>query len=233
MLVLLVEDDSDYSEIISYTLERDGHEVVAVDSSRRATRFAEQKPPDLAVLDVMLPDGSGLDLCSSLRRVRPTMPVLFLSSLDRTTDVIAGLNAGGDDYLVKPFSPAELVARTRALMRRSTSRQEEAGRPHEILRNGHLLLDLTQHEASFRSAPLGCTPIEVDILAQLATYPGQALSHAFLTEKVWGYKNVNDATLLKGHISSIRKKLRDAGGNEEMVRTVHGVGYSFTPELAR
>lgn len=233
MLVLLVEDDSDYSEIISHTLTRDGHEVVAVDSGRRATRFAEQKPPDLAVLDVMLPDGSGLDLCSNLRRVRPSLPVLFLSSLDRTTDVIAGLNAGGDDYLVKPFSPAELVARTRALMRRAGPRGEDAGRPHEVLRSGHLLLDLTQHEATFHSASLGCTPIEVDILAQLVTYPGQALSHAFLTEKVWGYKNVNDATLLKGHISSIRKKVRDAGGNEEMVRTVHGVGYSFTPELAR
>ena len=85
------------------------------------------------------------------------------------------------------------------------------------------------HVAAFESSDLHCTPIEVDILAQLVKYPGQALSHAFLTEKVWGYKNVADATLLKGHISSIRKKIRDAGGSEDLVRTVHGVGYSFTP----
>ncbi len=88
---------------------------------------------------------------------------------------------------------------------------------------------MTHHEACFEGQQLNFTPIEVDILAQLVRYPGQALSHAFLTEKVWGYRNVSDATLLKGHVSSIRRKLRDAGADEDLVRTVHGVGYSFTP----
>jgi DNA-binding response OmpR family regulator len=229
MLILVVEDDPDYADVIAHTLSRDGHEVVTVDQVRRANRFAEQKPPDLAVLDVMLPDGSGLDLCASLRQMDPSLPVLFLSSLDRTGDVIAGLNAGGDDYLIKPFAPSELLARVRALIRR-TSKADTSGRHMiEVIRASGLEIDVTNHEARFQGASLKCTPIEVDILAELVSYPGQALSHGFLTERVWGYKHVADATLLKGHVSSIRKKLRDVGGDEEIVRTVHGVGYSFSP----
>jgi DNA-binding response OmpR family regulator len=228
MLILVVEDDEDYAEIIAHSLKREGHEVVHVSAVKSALRFAEMKSPDLAVLDVVLPDGTGLELCGALRRRQPTLPVLFLSSLDRTTDVISGLNAGGDDYLTKPFHPGELIARTRALMRR-TGLEVATSEPPETLSIGGLEIDVTNHTAAFEGRELACTPIEVDILAQLVRYPGQALSHAFLTEKVWGYKNVSDATLLKGHVSSIRKKLRDSGGNEDMVRTVHGVGYSFTP----
>jgi two-component system response regulator MtrA len=229
MLILVVEDDQDYAEIIAHTLKRDGHDVVHVDTLKGAMRFVEHKAPDLAVLDVMLPDGTGLELCGALRGILPSLPVLFLSSLDRTTDVIAGLNAGADDYLAKPFHPGELVARTRALIRRTNGGQLPESQPSERLSLHGIDIDVTNHLASFNGESLNCTPIEVDILAQLVRYPGQALSHAFLTEKVWGYKNVSDATLLKGHVSSIRKKLRDAGGHEDMVRTVHGVGYSFTP----
>ncbi len=229
MLVLVVEDDEDYAEVIAHTLKREGHDVVHVDSVKGALRFAEHKPPQLAVLDVMLPDGTGLELCGALRRGNSSLPVLFLSSLDRTSDVIAGLNAGADDYVTKPFHPGELVARTRALIRRSTPEAAAEATPSEKLHAHGLEIDVTHHEACFEGQQLNFTPIEVDILAQLVRYPGQALSHAFLTEKVWGYRNVSDATLLKGHVSSIRRKLRDAGADEDLVRTVHGVGYSFTP----
>jgi two-component system response regulator MtrA len=143
--------------------------------------------------------------------------------------VIAGLNAGADDYLPKPFHPGELVARTRSLLRRAYQAGAVPEAPAETLVSGALELDITNHVALYGGTDMSCTPIEVDILAQLVLYPGQALSLAFLTDKVWGYKNVGDATLLKGHISSIRKKLRDAGGDEDSIRTVHGVGYSFTP----
>ncbi|MGE0600093.1 MAG: response regulator transcription factor [Dehalococcoidia bacterium] len=228
MLVLIVEDDEDYAEIIAHTLKRDGHETVRVDTIKGAVRFAENKIPDLAVLDVMLPDGTGLELCTALRHTIPELPVLFLSSLDRTADVIAGLNAGADDYLTKPFHPGELVARSRALLRRS-SKGLPLTTPVERIGSDGIEIDVTNQVATFNGTDMNCTNIEVDILAQLVRYPGQALSHAFLTEKVWGYKNVSDATLLKGHVSSIRKKLRDAGGNEDVIRTVHGVGYSFTP----
>lgn len=230
MLVLVVEDDPDYADIIAHTMKREGHDPVVTGTAGTGLRFAEQKTPDLAILDVMLPDGTGLDLCRALRVIIPGLPVLFLSSLDRTTDVIAGLNAGGDDYLTKPFHPGELVARVRSLIRRASVSGPAADEPpgERVVAHG-IEVDVTNHVAWFEGTNLNCSPIEVDILAQLARYPGQALSHGFLTEKVWGYKNVDDATLLKGHVSSIRRKLREAGGPEDLVRTVHGVGYSFTP----
>src|SRR4029078_3169126 len=127
MLILVVEDDQDYAEIIANTLKRDGHEVVHLDTVKGAVRFAERKTSDLAVLDIMLPNGTGLELCGALRRTNSPLPVLFLSSLDRTADVIAGLTAGGDDYLTKPFHPGELLARVRALLRRLPNAPAAAG----------------------------------------------------------------------------------------------------------
>lgn len=229
MLILVLEDDEDYADIISHTLKRDEHDVVVVGSVAGALKFAEKKTPDIAILDVVLPDGSGLDVCVRLREIRPGMPVVFLSSLDRTSDVIAGLNSGGDDYVTKPFHPGELLARVRAVVRRTEPAAAQERPANQRISAHGIELDLATHDAWYQGTSMSCTPIEVEILEQLIRYPGQALSHAFLTEQIWGYKNVTDATLLKGHVSSIRRKIREAGGKEELVRTVHGVGYSFTP----
>ena len=230
MLVLVVEDDEDYAQIIAYTLKRDDHEVLIAESEAAALKIATHRPPQMAVLDVMLGEDSGLDVCARLRELVPGLAVLFLSSLDRSSDIIAGLDAGGDDYLTKPFSPGELIARVRAIARR-TSLGTNAGRCREgekVAAHG-LEVDLGKQSASFHGANLDCTPIEVEILGQLVRYPGQPLSYGFLTQQVWGYENVDDPVLLKGHISSIRRKLKAAGGRDEMVRTVYGVGYSFSP----
>ncbi|HWG45679.1 MAG TPA: response regulator transcription factor [Gemmataceae bacterium] len=229
MVILVLEDDDDYAEIIAHTLRRGGHEVVVTNTVAAALNFARHKEPAAAVLDVLLPDGSGLDACLKLRERLPKLPVLFLSSLDRSTDVLSGFEAGGDDYLIKPFTPSELLARVRAVLRRSGADVSLDAGPTKRIESNGLELDQTSQSAAYRGTSLNLTPLEVDVLWQLVRYPGQALSHAFLTEQIWGYKNVNDATLLKGHVSSIRRKLRDAGGQEEMIRTVHGVGYSFTP----
>lgn len=229
MLVLVVEDDEDYAEIISQTLKRDSHDVVVTGTGSAALRFSASKPPGLAVLDVLLPDSSGLDVCKKLRENQPALPVIFLSSLDRSSDVVAGFNAGADDYVTKPFHPSELLARVRAVTRRSHPGQTvERATPQRIQALG-LELDVTNQAAYLDGINLNLTRLEFELLCQLVRYPGQVLSHAFLSEEIWGYKNVNDATLLKGHISSIRQKIRNAGGNEEMIHTVHGVGYSFTP----
>jgi len=229
MAILVLEDDDDYAEIIAHTLRRGGHDVVVTNTVSAALNFARHRQPSAAVLDVMLPDGSGLEACMKLRESFPKLPILFLSSLDRSADVVSGFDAGGDDYLAKPFSPSELLARMRAVLRRAGAEVAPDARPSQRIDSNGLELDLTNQTATYQGASLNLTPLEVEILWQLVRYPGQALSHAFLTEQIWGYKNVNDATLLKGHVSSIRRKLRDAGGLEDMVRTVHGVGYSFTP----
>jgi two-component system, OmpR family, catabolic regulation response regulator CreB len=227
-VTLVVEDDPDYADIISYTLKRDAHDVVVFDTATRAVAFAARKPVRLAVLDVMLPDATGLELCGLLRRLSPDLPILFVSSLDASSDVVAGLNQGGDDYLTKPFHPSELVARTRAVLRRARIPQPSAAQSPQLTNRG-IEIDTVRQQAFVDGNPLDCTRYEVDILAQLIQYPGQALSHGFLTEQVWGYSNVQDASLLKGHMSSIRKKIRQSGGREDLIRTVHGVGYSYTP----
>jgi DNA-binding response OmpR family regulator len=229
MLVLVVEDDEDYAEIISQTLRRESHDVVVTGTGNAAVRFSASKPPNLALLDVLLPDGSGLDVCKRLREGQPNLPVIFLSSLDRSADIVAGFNSGADDYVTKPFHPSELLARVRAVVRRSNPGHAiERPAPARIQALG-LELDLQNQAAYLDGINLNCTRLEFELLCQLVRYPGQVLSHAFLSEEIWGYKNVSDATLLKGHISSIRQKVRNAGGNEEMIHTVHGVGYSFTP----
>jgi len=230
MLVLLTEDDEDYAEIIAQTVRRDSHDVAITHSAAAALRFVSQRQPALAILDVSLPDGSGIDLCRRLRETVPGLPVVFLSSLDRSADVVAGLEAGGDDYVTKPFNPSELLARVRAVARRTVGANgASAPAPAQRLRAMGLELDLANQAAYLDGVNLNCTRLEFDILCEMVKFPGQVLSHAFLSERVWGYKNVHDATLLKGHVSAIRTKIRKAGGNEDMIRTVHGVGYSFTP----
>lgn len=229
MIALIVEDDEDYADIIAQTLRRESLDVVTTDTVAAATRFAATKPPDLAILDVVLPDGSGFDLCRQLREDQPRLPVIFLSSLDRSADVIAGLNSGGDDYVTKPFHPGELLARVRTVLRRCGNGSAPAPSPAARINAVGLEVDTVNHAAYYNGINLNCTKLEVEILRELVAYPGQALSHAFLSEKVWGYKNVDDATLLKGHVSSIRRKLREAGGNDDLIRTVHGVGYAYTP----
>lgn len=229
MLAYVVEQDDDYADVIAHTLERDGHSVLRADSARGALMMADRRPPDLAVIDVSLPDGSGIDVCRRLRQKDERLPVILVSSDDRSSQVIAGLDAGGDDYVAKPFHPGEFLARLRAVLRRCrVDRAVPQTSSRRVAAHG-IEVDLGTQTAYLNGVNLQCTPLEVDVLAELVQYAGQALSHAYLTERIWGYKNVSDATLLKGHISSIRRKIRDAGGNEDIVRTVHGVGYSFTP----
>ena len=229
MRILVVDDDEDYADIITLALQRDLHEVTAVGSATAALRFVESKRPDLVVLDVSLPDGSGLEVCRRLRKTMPDLPVIFLSSLNRSADIVAGLDSGGDDYIAKPFHPSELVARVRAVARRpAQAPAEERAAPQRLIAFD-LELDLENHSATLAGSNLLCTRLEFQILRELAQYPGQVLSYAFLTERIWGYKNVEDATLLKNHISTIRRKIRDAGGDPDLVRTIHSVGYSLTP----
>lgn len=228
-VTMIVEDDPDYADIISFTLRRDGHDVVVLDTATQAVKFVAKKPVRLAVLDVLLPDATGLELCELLRQISPALPILFLSSLDGSSDIVRGLRKGGDDYLTKPFHPSELVARAEAVLRR-TGRAQARNGAGRTRRNKGIEVDRDGGDVYFAGTPLECTPFEVEIMAQLIQYPGQALSHGFLTEQVWGYANLRDASLLKGHISSLRRKLRQAGlDDEDVIHTVHGVGYSYEP----
>ena len=229
MLVLVVDDDEDYAQMIAHTLQRDSHEVLITNTAMAAVKTIAQKSPDIAIVDIMLPDHSGLEVCKLLRSQSPSMPIMFLSSLTGSSDIITALNQGGDDYMTKPFHPGELAARVRSLGRRTNAHCQESPSRKEPTRVslGPIDVDPSNQAAHIGGVNLNCTRIEVELLALLARYPGQVLSHAFLSEQIWGYENVGDATLLKGHVSSLRRKIRAVGEDDDLIRTVHGVGYSL------
>jgi DNA-binding response OmpR family regulator len=221
---VLIADGDEYGEIIAEALRRDGHEVRTASTAAGAQRAVAQLAPDLVVLDAELPDGPGCVLARELRAARPGLGIVFVSRLERECDVLAGFAAGADDYVAKPFHPAVLVARVRALARRAGLDCAAAG----ALRGCGLEFDRERKTAYFDGCDLRCTPIEFAILTEMAALPGQALPHAFINTRVWQYPNLDDGTLLKGHVSAIRRKLREAGAGEALLRTVPGVGYALT-----
>jgi DNA-binding response OmpR family regulator len=230
VLVLVVEDDADYAGIIAETARFDGHQVVVVGTDDGARRFLARESPDLAIVDVVLPDGSGLLLTRELREALPRLPIVLLSALDSLSDVIRGLDAGADDYISKPFHPSELRARLRAVSRRGISPSAEPVAAPVT----QLTFDAACEQVSYQGRDLDCTELEARILAELVRVPDQVLTYAYLNERVWNYSNLPDATLLKSHISAIRRKLRDAGCAGDPIRTISRVGYAFSPAaLAR
>lgn len=177
------------------------------------------------MLEAELPDGAGGALARVLRAQWPAVGLVFVSRLDRECDLLAGFAAGADDYIVKPFHPAVLVARVRALARRV----DAAGADPDPLHGCGLELDAERKTAYLDGTDLRCTPIEYAILQTMAAVPGQALPHVFINQRVWSYSNLPDGTLLKGHISALRRKLRRVRGSESMLctGTVSRVGYAL------
>lgn len=219
MLVLLVEDDEDYAEIIAQTVRRDGHDVVIAPSTSSAQRFASQREPGMAILDVVLPDGTGMDVCRDLRTRWPGLPVLFLSSLDRSADVVAGLESGGDDYVTKPFSLDEIVARIKAILRRTMHDDEEA-----IIRAGDLTMDQDTHEVTIGTEQVELSPTEFKLLRYLMLNPNRVLSKAQILDHVWEYDFNGDAGIVESYISYLRRKL-DQYSEEPVIQTKRGFGY--------
>lgn len=230
MLALVVEDDQDWASLIEFTLQRGGHNVVVAQNCREARNFVARRTPELAILDVMLPDGSGFELCSELKSRHEALNVLFLSSADSPLDVVQGLGRGGDDYLSKPFHPGELLARVEAVGRRGGGPVAAKEAPEPVLQAGDISVDPQARTVESNGRRVRCTPTEAQILSLFLTYPGEPLSHSFLTTRIWGYSNVDDSELLKGHVSSLRKKLREIGVPPSAIHTVHNVGYMFKAE---
>jgi two-component system OmpR family response regulator len=221
--VLIVDDEKRIREVVEYALQKDGFRVSSVADGLAALSAVERDPPDLVVLDVMLPGLDGLSVCRQIRAQRAT-PILFLSARADEVDRIVGLELGGDDYLVKPFSPRELVARVRAVLRRFEAATGEP-RPVETraLVHGKLTLDLERHEASYGGQRVQLTATEFQVLAALLDRPGIVLSRAQLLQRAYADDlHVTERTL-DSHVRRIRSKFRSLGGDP--IATVHGVGY--------
>lgn len=223
--ILVVDDEPRIREVVEFALRREGFTVSAAAEGRAALEKTRAVPVDLVILDVMLPDMSGLEVCRALRAEGST-PILFLSARGEEVDRIIGLEIGGDDYLTKPFSPRELVARVRAVLRRTEGVAEAPAASLKSSKKrvlGPLELDDERHEVLWAGTPVNLTPTEFGLLSALLERPGVVLSRAQLMQRAYAYDNLITERTIDTHVRRIRAKFRVVGGDP--VATVHGIGY--------
>ena len=222
--VLVVDDEVNIAELISMALRYEGFEVAVAHTGSKAVSQAKAFRPDSVVLDMMLPDFDGMEVLRRMRASDPGVPVLFLTARDSVEDRVAGLTAGGDDYVTKPFSLEEVVARVRALIRRSTQFVEETS---SVLRVGDLSLDEDSHEVMRDGTEITLTATEFELLRFMMRNPKRVLSKAQILDRVWHYDFGGQANVVELYISYLRKKI-DAG-REPMIHTMRGAGYVLKP----
>ncbi|MET8180085.1 response regulator transcription factor [Streptomyces sp. NPDC005336] len=222
--VLVVDDESALADLLSMALRYEGWEVRTAGDGAEAIRTTRELRPDAVVLDIMLPDMDGLTVLGRLRRELPDVPVLFLTARDAVEDRIAGLTAGGDDYVTKPFSLEEVVARLRGLLRRSGA---AAARSESVLAVGDLVLDEDSHEVSRAGREIHLTATEFELLRYLMRNPRRVLSKAQILDRVWSYDFGGQANVVELYISYLRRKI-DAG-RSPMIHTRRGAGYLIKP----
>lgn len=220
--ILIADDDPRLRELVSLALQRAGYTVVTASDGQHALTHALREAPDLIVLDVGMPELDGFEVC---RRLRATsqVPILFLTARDDEIDRILGLELGADDYVTKPFSPRELVARVKAILKRSTG-----GAAPQVLRHGRLTLDRAGHLCAFDGVDLGLTGTEFQLMALLMAAPGRMHAKPRVTDAIWGaHSQVSDRTL-DSHLRNLRAKL-EVAGCVDAIETLHGVGVKLGP----
>jgi two-component system alkaline phosphatase synthesis response regulator PhoP len=237
VVILIVEDEADIANLIRLYLEKEGFICHICEDGEAALQYQQSLQPDLMVLDIMLPKLDGLEVCTRIRQ-RPGEKdpyILMLTARGEELDRIIGLSTGADDYLVKPFSPRELVARVRALLRRSLRHSGEA--TAQTLQTHHFSVDLDQRFA-YRQQPddrqelLDLTPLEFDLLATFMSYPGRVWSRQHLIEKLWGDDFFGDERVVDTHVARLRKKIEPESSQPIYIKTVTGVGYRFEDDAA-
>lgn len=230
--ILLVEDERDILEMVQYNLEQAGFDVIPAEDGETALEAVRETLPALIVLDLMLPGIDGLEVCKLLKQDARTrdVPILMLTARSEEVDRIVGLELGADDYVVKPFSPRELVLRIRAILRRMQAEVRDAsGITAEEIRAGPLRVDLAAHRAFLEGAPLALTSTEFKLLVTLIGRRGRVQSREDLLNSVWGYEYAGYGRTVDTHIRRLREKL---SGASDLVETVRGVGYRFRPEAS-
>lgn len=230
--ILVVEDELALRDTLSYNLKKDGFIVEAVGDGRSALDSARKLKPDLIILDLMLPEIDGFEVCRILRK-EMTTPILMLTARDDEIDRVVGLEVGADDYLTKPFSMRELLARVKAQLRRSRILREELGKSiesqhkQEKLSFNNLVINLTRREVIFNDEPLPIKPQEYELLLFFAEHRGQMLSRGFILERVWGWDFVGDSRTVDVHVRWLRQKIEEDPGEPKRIVTVRGGGYRF------
>lgn len=216
--ILVVDDDEALSEMIGIVLRNDGFEPTFCADGSQALEMFRSTRPELVLLDLMLPGMDGIEVCQAIRAESDT-PIVMLTAKSDTSDVVRGLEAGADDYVPKPFKPAELVARVRARLREGETRAPET------LTIADLTIDVAGHQVTRGGGAIQLTPLEFDLLVALARKPWQVFTREMLLEEVWGYRHQADTRLVNVHVQRLRSKVERDPENPEVVLTVRGVGY--------
>ena len=216
--ILVVDDDQALAEMLGIVLRKEGFDVATCGDGGRAVPMFRELRPDLVLLDVMLPTQDGIEVARQLR-LESGVPIVMLTARTDTKDVVAGLEAGADDYVVKPFKPQELLARIRARLRRADISAD--GR----LQVGDVVIDVAGHEVTRGGTQIPLTPLEFDLLVALASKTSQVFDRESLLEQVWGYRHAGDTRLVNVHVQRLRSKIEKDPENPQIVVTVRGVGY--------
>lgn len=223
--ILVVDDEEPIAKILEFNLAQNGYQVELAFDGEQALAKADSFQPDLVILDIMLPKLDGWQVCQRLRQ-ETTVPIIMLTAKDEETDKVLGLELGADDYVTKPFSPRELLARVRALLRRVQSYRDLEEKADQIVFDD-LVLDLNSYQVTKRGRVIELTVREFDLLAFMARTPGRVFSREILLEKVWGYDFFGDIRTVDVTIRRLREKIEDDPGNPAYVLTRRGVGYLF------
>lgn len=216
--ILVVDDDPAINEMLTIVLEAEGFDTSSVQDGAEAVEAFHTYDPDLVLLDLMLPGVNGIDICREIRR-SSAVPIVMLTAKTDTVDVVLGLESGADDYITKPFKPKELIARIRARLRRADDE------PAEVLKIGDLTIDVPQHMVSRGDEEIALTPLEFDLLLEMARKPNQVHTRDELLETVWGYRNASDTRLVNVHVQRLRSKIELDPEHPEIILTVRGLGY--------
>lgn len=227
MSILVVEKDPVLLDLLIFMLRRAGYEALIARDGAAGLRLWQEKQPELVLLETALPNLSGWEVCEAIRKLDQT-PLIFLSHATSDVEIVRGLLLGADDYVTKPFSPGQLLARIQAVLRRAQSRGTAPYRSRSVVQSGDLTLDPQWRLARRGDTAIRLTGTEFKLLYELVLHEGQVLSNQSLTERVWGYEGVDDGGVVKGHIRNLRRKLEpDPDGKPIYIQTVPGVGYTY------
>jgi len=225
--ILVVEDEESYREPLAYQLTKEGFDVVAADTGTQALVEFERQPIDLVLLDVMLPEMSGVDVCRQLRSVS-AVPIIMLTAKDGEIDKVVGLELGADDYVTKPYSFRELLARIRAVLRRIDTSEEEPD--EERLSVGRITMDVQRHEVHIDGAQITMPLREFELLELFLRNPDRVLTRGLLIERIWGADYVGDTKTLDVHVKRVRAKIEPDPSEPQTLQTVRGVGYKLVSD---
>ena len=224
--VLIVDDEQSIRTLLDYNLKQAGYETIMASDGKEAIEMAEAKKPDLILLDLMLPQISGIEVCKMLRSQQINIPIIMLTAKSEELDKVLGLEIGADDYMTKPFSPREVVARVKAVLRR-TNNSADSTDEKSILRSGPLTIYTEQYETYLEEEKLEFTPKEFELLVYFIRNKNRVLSRDALLSAVWNYDFAGDTRIVDVHVSHLREKIEENTKKPVYIKTVRGIGYKF------